>query len=505
MEFTAKVHSKNLTQSTYHVLIVPAWEDQPMPSELKELDKSFKGALSSAWSDDVLKDEGEVFIVPSRNINNINKGIRRVAFVGMGKCSELNLETVRRAAGKSANSLRKHNLDRIAYFVDPFMPDGESLESTAQALLEGARLGAYTFDTFKSEKDTKVLLSVELHIDSPHVKVKDFQPMIDETLAVTTSTLLARDWANTPSNYSTPSHLAKLAGNIAREAGLSIKVLDSKECERLGMGAFLGVARGSETEPKFIVLDYKPKRYSKTLALVGKALTFDSGGISLKPALDMHVMKADMGGGIAVLATMRAVGIAAPDGVRIVGIVPACENMPGGNAQKPGDIVRTRSGKSIEVLNTDAEGRLVLADGIEYAVSEYEPDAIVDVATLTGACVIALGLRVAGIFTDHDDLASAMEAASKLTGEKVWRMPLEKEYVKLLKSTVADTANIGLREGGAITAALFLQKFTSDKPWIHIDIAGPMWTQEPLPYAPKGATGYGPRLLYNFIKIWSAP
>jgi len=496
MEFTAKVHSRNLLQAGYPVLIVPAWEDLKLPVELKDLNRSYKGALSQAYDSEALKDEGEIFLVPTP----LNKGIRRVAFVGMGKSHKADLETVRRVAGKAANGLRKRNLARLAFLVDPFMTQDESLESTGRALLEGARLGSYVFDEFKTEKDTHYVTSVELHIARHGVKVKDFIPMLDEALAVTTSTLLARDWANTPSNYATPTHLAKLARGIAKEAGIGVKILDRRECERLGMGSFLGVARGSKQDPQFIVLDYKPRQYTKTIALVGKAITFDSGGISLKPGLNMHVMKADMGGGIAVLATMRAVGVNAPDGVRVVGIVPACENMPGGDAQKPGDIVRTQSGKSIEVLNTDAEGRLILADGLEYAVREYQPDAIIDVATLTGACVIALGERIAGIFTDHDELAEPMMRASKITGEKVWRMPLEKEYIEQLKSTVADTANIGKREGGAITAALFLQKFVSDRPWMHVDIAGPMWTNEPKPYQPKGATGYGPRLLYSFVK-----
>ena len=497
MAFSAKLNTGNLISASYPVLVVPAYEDNGLPADLKDLDKAWKGALSRALKNDVLTKAGEVQVIP----NPINKGIQRIAFVGMGPREEVDLEAVRRAAGTSANHLRKRDVGRIVFLAESFMPLRGELESTARALIEGARLGAYVFDEFKSEKDTHVLSGAELHLPRD-TKTRELMPILDETMTLTSSTILARDWINTPSNFATPTHLARLARDIAKDASLAVKILEQKECEKLGMGGFLNVAKGSDEPPKFIILDYKPRKYQRTLCLVGKAITFDSGGISIKPALDMHVMKGDMGGGLAVIAAMRAVGMLKPENVRIVGIVPACENMPSGRAQKPGDIIRTQSGKSIEVINTDAEGRLILADGLEYARNEFEPTALVDVATLTGAMVIALGEGIAGYLTDDEDLASALAKASEMTGEKAWRMPLEKDYRDHLKSDCADTKNTGKREGGAITAALFLQKFVGDTPWMHVDIAGPFWSNENRPYSPKGATGYGPRLLFNFIREW---
>jgi len=497
MAFSAKLNTGNIISASYPALVIPAYEDNGLPRELKDLDKAWKGALTNALKSEVLTKEGEVQIVS----NPTGKGIQRVAFAGMGHHDETDLDTVRRAAGSAANALRKRDVGRIVFLAEPFMPLRGELDDTARALVEGARLGSYSFDRFKSEKDTHVLTGAELHLPRD-TNTRELMPILDETMTLTSSTILARDWSNTPANFATPTHLARLARDIAKEASLAVKILEEKECEKLGMGAFLGVAKASTEPAKFIILDYKPRKYQRTLCLVGKAITFDSGGISIKPALDMHMMKSDMGGGIAVLAAMRAVGMLKPENVRIVGIVPSCENMPGGDALKPGDIVRTQSGKSIEVINTDAEGRLILADGLEYARNEFQPTALVDTATLTGAMVIALGEGVAGYFTEDEDLAVAIAKSSVTTGEKVWRMPLVTEYKEHLKSDCADTKNTGKKEGGAITAALFLQNFVGDTPWMHVDIAGPFWSKESNPYIPKGATGYGPRLLYYFIREW---
>ena len=497
MNFTGKLHTKQLSTMAYPALVVPVFDDGALPKEITEIDKAWKGALSRALNEDVLTKSGEIFIVPSP----LTKGIRRVAFVGMGSKDETTIESVRRAAGTAGNALRKRDLRSICYLAEPFVPDGEDLASTCMALIEGARLGTYIFDRFKSEKDKQPLEVAELHLPKG-VNTKELVGYVDRAITLTTSTILTRDWANTPGNEATPTHLARLALNVAKEADLTCKVLDRKECEKLGMGAFLGVAKGSQQAPKFIVLDYKPRRYKKTICFVGKAITFDSGGISIKPALDMHEMKGDMGGGIAVIGTMRAVGVMKPSGVRIVGIVPACENMPGGSAQKPGDIVKTQSGKSIEIINTDAEGRLILADGLEYAVREFDPDALIDVATLTGAIVIALGYEVAGFWTEDESLAEALKTSADSTGERVWQMPLVQDYKEKLKSEFADQKNTGGKWGGAITAALFLQKYVGETPWMHIDIAGPAIPDKPNPYRPKGASGFGPRLLYNFIENW---
>jgi len=494
MDFTAKLYSGKITGTKYHVLVVPIFEDRKLHPELKEIDKAWKNELTEAVKDEALTSLGELYIAPTP----LAKGLKRVAFVGMGKRNECDLETVRRAAGLAANSLRKREIPIVTFLAEAFVPPEGDVESTCRALIEGARLGSYTFDQFKTEKETNVISTAEIHLPG-NAKIRDYVPMLNEVTTLTTSSIITRDWCNTPANLATPTHLSRLAKDIAKEASLSVKILDEKACDKLGMGAFLGVSKGSNEPPQFIILDYKPTKYTKTIVMVGKAITFDSGGISLKPGKDMHIMKGDKGGGVAVLATMRAVGLLKPKKVRVVGIIPACENMPSGHATKPGDIIRTMSGKSIEVLNTDAEGRLIMADGLEYGRIEYNPDYMIDVATLTGACVIALGEQIAGYWTDFDILADAMNAAGEVTGEKVWRMPLEMEYDDQLKSQCADTQNIGKREGGAITAALFLKKFVGDIQWLHLDIAGPFWSNENRPYTPKGCTGYGPRLLYNFV------
>ena len=498
MHFTTKLNYTPLASAQYPVLVVPAFEGEPMARELMEVDKGWKGALGKFYKSDVVNKEGEISMMPGGNV----KGVERVVFIGMGPRDKVTVDSIRRAAGKSANMLLKRDFLRIVYLSEAFVANEADSESAAYALLEGARLGSYSFDQFKSEKKDKKSFSAELHL-AQGSKVLKAAGSMEKLLTLTTSTLLARDWDNTPSNLATPTDVARLAKNIAKESGIACEVLDQKDCEKAGMGSFLGVARGSNEPPKFIILDYKPKKYSKTFCMVGKALTFDSGGICIKPAAGMEEMKADKSGGIAVIATMRAVGLLKPEGVRIVGVIPATENMPSGTAIKPGDVVRTQSGKSIEVINTDAEGRLVLADGIEYAIDRFHPDLIVDIATLTGACVIALGTHVAGLWTEQDEVASLLYGISCRTGEKVWRMPLVKEYKERLKSEVADCKNVGGPEGGAITAALFLQQFAGDTPWVHLDIAGPAYTKEAGAYNSKGATGFGPRLLYSFIEEWS--
>lgn len=495
MNFTAKLDFSNLATSDYPVLVAPAFDEEPMVNHLAEVDRAWRGALAKIYKSDVITKENELTFI----LNPTGKGIARIVFIGMGARNNITTESVRRAAGIVSKTLRKRNFSRIVFLTEAFIPENESIESTAYALIEGSRLGAYYFDRFKSEKEKQNILTVELHLP-PRLKNRFEVTDLGRITTITTSTILARDWNNTPANLATPSNVARLAADVAREAQLSCNVLERKDCEKLGMGAFLAVAKGSNEPPKFIILEYRPKKFNRTLCLIGKALTFDTGGICIKPAANMEEMKADKGGGIAVISTMRAVGLLKPQGIRIVGIIPATENMPGGSATKPGDIVKTQSGKSIEIINTDAEGRLILADGLEYAIKEYEPDLLIDIATLTGACVIALGTHVAGVWTPYDEIFALINEASRKTGEQVWRMPLVKEYYELLKSDVADSKNVGGQEGGAIIAALFLKQFVGDTPWMHIDIAGPTFSKNPGAYIPKGATGFGPRLLYAFIE-----
>ncbi len=312
--------------------------------------------------------------------------------------------------------------------------------------------------------------------------------------AIAAGVALARECANRPANFCTPSYLAETAKKLGKDHGLKVEILDRKDCEKLGMGAFLAVARASSEPLRFIVARYEgaPKS-AAPIVLVGKGITFDTGGISLKPGADMDEMKFDMGGAASVLGTLRAVAELKPK-LNLVVIVPACENMPGGDAVKPGDVVTTMSGQTVEVLNTDAEGRLILCDALTYA-ERFKPAVVVDVATLTGACVIALGHHHSGMFTADDEIASELLAASAAALDPCWRMPLDEEYDAGLKSNFADMANIGGRPGGAITAAMFLKRYTSKYPWAHLDIAGTAWKSG----AAKGATGRPVPLLTHFV------
>ena len=317
------------------------------------------------------------------------------------------------------------------------------------------------------------------------------------------ATWYVRDLCNHPSNMMTPAKLVGEARVIGKERGVTFRVLERRDMERLGMGALLGVARGSHEPPKFIILDYqgpgarKRSRGNKPVVLVGKTVTFDTGGISLKPSENMEQMKADMTGGAEVLATVRAAArLQLP--IHIVGLLPATENMPGGRAIKPGDILKTLSGQTVEVQNTDAEGRLILADGLAYA-RRYKPKSVIDIATLTGACAVALGKHAIGMFGNDESLKNQIRQSGEVAGERVWEMPLWPEYFDQLKSDVADMRNIGGRGGGMITAALFLSKFVGEVPWIHLDIAGTDWSDSERPYIAKGPTGIGTRLLLRFL------
>ncbi len=312
--------------------------------------------------------------------------------------------------------------------------------------------------------------------------------------AIASGVSLAREWANRPGNHCTPTHLADVARKLGKEHGLKVEVLDRKACEKLGMGSFLSVAQASTEPLRFIVARYDGAGKSEApVVLVGKGITFDTGGISLKPGADMDEMKYDMGGAASVLGAMHAVAQLKPR-LNLVCIIPSCENMPAGNAVKPGDVVTSMSGQTIEILNTDAEGRLILCDALTYA-ERFKPAVVVDIATLTGACVVALGHHNSGLFTADDQIAAQMLAASEKGIDPCWRMPLDDEYDAGLKSNFADMANIAGRPGGAITAAMFLKRFTAKYPWAHLDIAGTAWKSG----AAKGATGRPVSLLTHFV------
>jgi leucyl aminopeptidase len=417
---------------------------------------------------------------------------KRLVLVGLGKQSEVTLETIRQALGSAAKRVRQAKVESFAVALPTVTPHGMSSLDVAQAMVEGAILGSYQFTVYRSEAVSgKAVAGMKILIPQ--------KSQLRRGIATAEATVFVRDLCNHPSNILTPAKVADEAKAIAKAEKISIKVLEQNEMERLGMGALLGVARGSQEPPKFIILEYNgaKKKDERPVVLVGKTITFDTGGISLKPAENMEHMKADMTGGAEVLASIRAAArLKLP--LRLISILPVAENMPGGRAMKPGDIVKTLSGKTVEVQNTDAEGRLILADGLAYAM-RYKPAALIDIATLTGACVVALGQFAIGMFGTDQALKEQVRKAGQKAGERVWEMPLWEEYFEQLKSDVADMRNIGGRGGGMITAALFLSKFVGDCPWVHLDIASTDWSERERAYIPKGPTAIGTRLLMQYL------
>jgi leucyl aminopeptidase len=365
--------------------------------------------------------------------------------------------------------------------------------------VEGVILGLYHFLPYKTaEKQSKGEMKELVILEEREKVVREVREAAKRGQVVSGAVYFARDLVSTPSNEMTPTILAGRAKDVAKNKGVRVSVLDVKGIKKAGMNAMLGVARGSHEPAKFIILRYDgaPKK-EKPVVVVGKGITFDSGGISLKPAEKMDEMKADMSGGAVVLGVFKAISeLGLP--VNLVGLIPATENLPGGGAYKPGDVLRSLSGKTIEIISTDAEGRLLLADALTYA-GHFNPAAVVDIATLTGACVIALGEDVIGMLGTDDKLKAQVRAAAEETGEKLWELPLWEDYAELLKSDVADFKNTGGRAGGAISAAVFLSKFVGKYPWVHLDIAGPAWRKAGKPYIPKGASGIGVRLLVRFL------
>jgi leucyl aminopeptidase len=413
--------------------------------------------------------------------------------IGMGTSDDVTDTTFRQAGTVLARSTK--GFKQISVDFSSLLVEGVSALSATQALVEGVYLGAYEYTKLKSDpKPTKLQL---VSIVGSGRKMSNG---LDRGKSTSRGVNLARDLVNQPGGELTPAVFARIATKIAKEHRLSIKVLDAPAIKKAKMGGLLGVNRGSTQQPRFVQLTYRPTKPSKKhLALVGKGITFDAGGLSIKTAQGMSTMKCDMGGAAAVLGTMSVLSeLSFP--TRVTGYIPLTDNMLGGDATRPGDVLKIRNGKTVEVLNTDAEGRLVLADALSLA-SESKPNGIIDLATLTGACMVALGNEYAGLMGTDSDLIDQLKEASEATGEDIWQLPLPVSYRAQLDSDVADMKNIGGSYGGAITAGLFLKEFVAEGiPWAHIDIAGPAFADSPWGNHPKGATGYGVRLLLNFIE-----
>ncbi|MBN2109152.1 MAG: leucyl aminopeptidase [Deltaproteobacteria bacterium] len=429
--------------------------------------------------------------------------LKRIVLVGLGREKDFTRDRLRGAASAAACAVRDLAVTSMLLPLD-FAGIQLSAYDTARALVEGVMLGLYQFKEYKTKNNGtggKPLTLCTL-LAGKAAGLAGAKKGAAQAEAVSRAVCLARDLVNRPSNTATPEHLARAAKSIAAQHGIGCTVLGSRQAQKLGMGAFCSVARGSNEPARFIVLDYKPriKKPAPAIVLIGKAITFDSGGISIKPAQGMEEMKTDMAGGAAVLGVLQAAA-ALKLAAHVVGIIPATENMPSGHALKPGDIIQAMSGKTIEIISTDAEGRLILADSLTYA-QRYKPAAIIDLATLTGACIIALGHAASGLMSTDEKLIKKIQAAAEATGEKVWPLPLYEEYAEQLKSDVADLKNTGGRPAGAITAGCFLKEFAGAVPWAHIDIAGTAWAAKPLPYRPKGASGVGVRLLMELLEQW---
>jgi len=469
-------------------LVLPLAEDQPLAGLAKAADEASSGAISRALEAAEFKGrKGQTTTIWAPG-----GGWSRVIAIGLGKPGELAATALEAAGGAAAAPLAREREGLVA--ADTLTP------AQAASLAMGLLLKSYRFDRYRTtekEEDKPRLERVAVATADAAKAKSAFAPL----KAVANGVFLTRDLVSEPANVLTPAECAERCKALEK-LGVEVEVLGPKEMRKLGFGALLGVAQGSVNEPRMVVMQWmgapKGRKGEKPLAFIGKGVTFDTGGISIKPAAGMEDMKWDMAGAGAVIGLMAALAgrKAKVDAVGLIGLV---ENMPSGSAQRPGDVVKTASGQTVEVINTDAEGRLVLADVIHYCIERFDPRFLVDLATLTGAIIIALGHEHAGLFSNDDTLAQRIEAAGKQVGEACWRMPLGEAYDKLLKSDIADMKNVGGRPAGSITAAQFLQRFVKGRPWAHLDIAGTAWASKDTATAPKGATGFGVRLLDRLV------
>jgi leucyl aminopeptidase len=488
-----KTIAGEITKVETGVLIVGYFEDAKKPEgDCAAVDAALNGLISDLIKKGDIKGKlNEITILHCTG----KLAAARVVVLGLGKKAKLTLDRVRGAIGEACRNLRGKRITQIASGVLGTGVNGINAEDAVQAMAEGAILGLYTFRKYmtKTEDFTEVK---EFGIAG-----KDAAAMnkaVERAKIISEAVTWTRDLVNEPSNYLTPTDLANAAQKAAAANGLKIEVLEKQQIASLGMGALLGVARGSHEAPRFIAVTYKGKNSNDVdLALVGKAITFDSGGIDIKPQEGMQDMKGDMAGGATVLAALVALArLQVP--YNVTAIVPATENMPGGGAQKPGDVVKAMNGKTIEILNTDAEGRLILSDALTYA-RKLNAKAIIDIATLTGSCQATLGKICTGVFSNNQPLADKLIAAGNEVGEMMWQFPMFEEYDELIKSDIADIKNLGGRFAGAISAAKFLAEFVDETPWVHLDIAGTSDSDKDKGYLVKGASGVPVRTLVNLV------
>ncbi len=491
----ARGSSQSLIKVDAEALAVPVFKGEKADNEfLRELDKAAGGLISAVIkTEEFAAKEGETayFPAPGRGLK-----AERLLLIGCGERKDYKSRQISQMAGTAARFLRSKNAKTIA--IAPRAD--EDVERVAQYVISGAVMGLFEPDKYRTkDKEKREIKRFEVVIEGADKGA--LQRGVERGRIIGESTNFTRDMSNEPGGFMTPTIMAQKAKEVAKEFGLEFDALDQKQMEKLGMGSLLGVSAGSDQPPKLIVLKYTPSRKQKTnglLALVGKGITFDSGGISLKPGENMELMKYDMTGAATVIGTMRAIAQLKPS-IPVLGVAPCSENLPSGKATKPGDVLRAMTGKTIEVINTDAEGRLVLADAIAYA-KKLGATQVIDMATLTGAVSIALGDVNTAILGTDQDLIDKVIDAGKEVGEKFWQLPLDAEYTNQIKSDIADIKNVGGKKAGTITAAAFLKEFADGISWAHLDIAGTAWGDPATPFRSKGPTGIAVRTLVEFIE-----
>jgi leucyl aminopeptidase len=485
-----KLRSLKFTKTIVPTLAIPVCSDEPLFSD-EGLSPIVETALQ--YPEFSGKQKQTLTLYTPAGIK-----AERVVLIGLGPRKEVQGESLRTCAGELIKMAAKGGLTEIAIAAPPPGSLDMDTETIVRALGEGAVMANYAFEHYKSESEHTALKRIDIAV-TRHVTMK-YKHLASEVQIVCEGNLLARHWANLAPNEKSPESLAKMMAQEARRRKLKVRVMSEKELARLKFGALLAVGMGSHKPPRLVLMEYRNPGASKTVALVGKGVTFDTGGINLKPSDSITGMKMDMAGSAAMAATLVTVARLKPK-INVIGALPLAENMPSGKAVRPSDIITAYSGKTVEINNTDAEGRLILADAMAYVNQKYKPDLIIDMATLTGACVMALGEKIAGVFTPDKELENQLLSAGERSYERCWPLPLPEDYKEELKSDYADISNIGKgRWGGAITAALFLKEFVGDTPWAHIDIAGPASTKKGASYQTPGATGFGVRLMWEFIR-----
>ena len=484
-----KIKVQNTPKKT-HLLCGFVLEKSDKVLGLPKLDAKTSFAVNQSLKD-IEGKAGKLSIIPSTG----KKQFQRILIAGIGRKEDITKDTFRQISGRIAQKARELKLKEFSIIVPPtFVMD--QISSSAQ-IVEGAKMGLYKFEKFKAEKEEN---SPDLTIIVS--KSNNVLQSIKTAEVVADGAIFTKSIANLPPNECTPSVLADFAKTISKNK-MKCKIISKPELKKKGFGGITAVGQGSKNEPKLIILEHnKGSKNEKPIVLVGKAVTFDTGGISLKPGANMDEMKFDKCGGCTVLGVMKAISeLKLP--INVVAIVPSVENMPDGESFRPGDIIKLFNGKTAEILNTDAEGRLILADGLGYGIKHYQPSAVMDFATLTGACIVALGTNVAGIVSNNSKLSSKVKSSSERTSEEVWELPLNDDYMDMVKSKVADIKNLGIgRAAGTITAAAFLANSVGNVPWVHFDIAGTAWIQpstKSKSYNAHGATGFGVRLVVDYL------